>query len=305
MMLSSPVMMSLDKLATLRRVVELGSVTLAADELKYTPSAISQQIKKLEKDLDQPLIRRQGHKLIATDAGRALAERARRIFVELDVAESELDAIRSGHEGTVSVGTFPTLAASLLPRVIKKFSSSFPEVKLKIVSARLDELVENLQRGSTDVSFLWEHSWKPFNAEGVAVDPLYSEESVVVVPSTHHLADWKEIGLEQLRDDKWILRTGQHPVMETLQHAAAHARFRPSIAMHVNDYQEAQAMVSVGIGVLMVPRSAVALKHPDVRILSLGEDAPTRRVLLARRKGHKYSPAEASFLSVLRQLTKE
>lgn len=304
-MLGSPIMMSLHKLATLRRVVELGSVTLAADELKYTPSAVSQQIKKLEKELGQPLIRRQGHKLIATAAGRTLAERARRIFVELDAAELELGAILSGHGGTVSVGSFPTLAASFLPKVIKAFSSTYPEVKLEIVSARYDELVDNLQRGATNISFLWEHSWNPLNVDSVEVDLLYNEESVVAVPSTHHLADQKEIGLEQLRDEKWILRAGQHPAMETLQHAAAHARFRPAISMHVNDYQEAQAMVSVGMGVLMVPRSAVALRHPDVRVLSLGEDAPIRRVLLARRTGHEYSPAEASFLSVLRKLTTE
>lgn len=303
-LLSSRIMMDLHKLTTLGKVIELGSVTLAADELKYTPSAVSQQIKRLEKDIGQPVLRRQGHRVIATDAGLALAERARRIMVELDAAESELSAIRSGHGGTISIGSFPTLAASFLPKVIKAFASSHPHVKLEIVSARYDDLLENLKRGTTNISFLWDTPWSPLNADGVKAELLYSEESVVVVPKTHPLADEKEVELEQLRDEKWILRTGQHPVMETLRHAAAHARFRPEIAMHVNDYQEAQALVSVGMGVLMVPHSAVALRHPDVCVLSLGKEAPTRRVLVARRNGHKYSPVEEAFLSVLHQLAK-
>ena len=72
-----------------------------------------------------------------------------------------------------------------------------------------------------------------------------------------------------------------------------------------NDYQEAQAMVSVGMGVAMVPKTAVALQHPDVKVISLGSAAPLRRVLLAQRQDKVYAPAEVAFHSTLLEMARE
>ena len=90
--------------------------------------------------------------------------------------------------------------------------------------------------------------------------------------------------------------------MEVLKRSAHDAGFEPSIGFLANDYQEAQAMVSVGMGVAMVPRTAVALQHPDVKVISLGDDAPLRRVLLAQRQDKVYAPAEVAFQSTLMEL---
>jgi LysR family transcriptional regulator, transcription activator of glutamate synthase operon len=96
-----------------------------------------------------------------------------------------------------------------------------------------------------------------------------------------------------------------HPVVEVLQRSAHDAGFEPAIAFQANDYQEAQAMVSVGMGVAMVPKTAVALQHPDVRVLSLGPAAPLRRVLLAQRQDKVYAPAEVAFHSTLLEIARE
>jgi DNA-binding transcriptional LysR family regulator len=101
------------------------------------------------------------------------------------------------------------------------------------------------------------------------------------------------------------VRAEAHPVVEVLQRSAHDTGFEPKIAFLANDYQEAQAMVSVGMGVAMVPKTAVALQHPDVKVLSLGAAAPLRRVLLAQREDKVYAPAEVAFHSTLLEIARE
>ena len=111
--------------------------------------------------------------------------------------------------------------------------------------------------------------------------------------------------MEELRKESWIVRAEAHPVVEVLQRSAHDAGFEPSIGFLANDYQEAQAMVSVGMGVAMVPKTAVALQHPDVRVVSLGNAAPLRRVLLAQRQDKVYAPAEVAFQSTLMEIARD
>jgi LysR family transcriptional activator of glutamate synthase operon len=94
-------------------------------------------------------------------------------------------------------------------------------------------------------------------------------------------------------------------VVEVLQRSAHDPGFEPAIGFLANDYQEAQAMVSVGMGVAMVPKTAVSLQHPDVRVLSLGAAAPLRRILLAQHQDKVYAPAEVAFDSTLLEIARE
>ena len=84
-----------------------------------------------------------------------------------------------------------------------------------------------------------------------------------------------------------------------LERSAVAAGFSPTIAFQANDYQEAQAMVSVGLGIALAPRTATVNQHPDVRVISLGTSAPSRRVLVAHRAGRVRSAAELALHDVL------
>jgi DNA-binding transcriptional LysR family regulator len=109
---------------------------------------------------------------------------------------------------------------------------------------------------------------------------------------------------EELHKESWIVRAEAHAVVEVLQRSAHEVGFEPAIGFLANDYQEAQAMVSVGMGVAMVPKTAVALQQTDVRVISLGPAAPLRRVLLAQRQDVVYAPAEAAFHSTLLEIAR-
>lgn len=105
--------------------------------------------------------------------------------------------------------------------------------------------------------------------------------------------------MADLQEEDWIIRSQGHPVIEVLERSCRAEGFTPRISFYANDYQEAQAMVSVGLGIALAPRCAVVNKHPGVRILSLGESAPARRILAAHRHDRVRAPAEVAFLKTL------
>jgi DNA-binding transcriptional LysR family regulator len=109
------------------------------------------------------------------------------------------------------------------------------------------------------------------------------------------------VNIADLADEHWIVRA-EHPVREVLHTSALAAGFEPKVSFQANDYQEAQAMVSVGLGVALAPRTAVLNRHPNVRLISLGSTVPARRVLAAHRRGQVDAPAAVAFSEVLLEI---
>ena len=99
------------------------------------------------------------------------------------------------------------------------------------------------------------------------------------------------IEMAELADEQWITREDSHPVGEALQRACSAAGFSPAVAFAANDYQEAQAMVAIDLGVSMAPRLALSNLREDVRVIAL-RGAPSRRILLAHLVEHRLTPAE-------------
>ncbi|HJV99989.1 MAG TPA: LysR substrate-binding domain-containing protein [Arthrobacter sp.] len=293
------------RLALLLEVVEQGSITAAAELMMYTPSAVSQQLRKLEQEVGQPLLNRRSRGVVPTEAGQLLAGHARKIVRQMQAARSDLGQIAGLKRGSLTVGTFPTLAGSFLPIVIRTFKKRYPAISLSLRSARFDQLVGDLQSGVTGLCLLWDYPWNPFEDDSIRVTEVFRESTVILVARSHPLADREQVRMEDLLNESWIVRAEAHPVVEVLQRSAHDAGFEPVIGFLANDYQEAQAMVSVGMGVAMVPKTAVALQHPDVKVLSLGPAAPLRRILLAQRQDKVYAPAEVAFYSTLLEIARE
>src|SRR4051812_24581009 len=157
-------MLDVRRLQVLLAVVELGSVTAAAEALTYTPSAISQQLRRLEHDVGQSLMRRHARGMVPTEAGMILSVHARKVLRQLDAAQADLDEIAGLRRGQVVLGTFPTVASSFLPLVVRRFRQLYPEIRLDIPSAREAQLVEWLGEGTGDLSPLWGY-------EGRRLDP--------------------------------------------------------------------------------------------------------------------------------------
>lgn len=298
-------MLDIRRLALLAAVLDTGSMTSAADELSYTPSAVSQQLRRLEAEVGQPLLHRQARGVTPTEAGAVLADHARRILRQVAAAEADLAEIAGLRRGTLDLGTFPTVASSLLPLAVSRFRAQHPAIRLSVHSARFDELVAAIQDGTVGLSLLWDYEWNRIDPAQLALTHLLDDPTMLVVAADHPLGRRRHVDMTDLADEDWVVRGNDHPVVEVLERSCRAAGFTPRIAFHANDYQEAQAMVSVGLGVALAPRAALAMKHPDVRVVGLGRSAPARRILLAHRHDRVRAAAELAMHQVLVEIARE
>ena len=291
-------MLDVRRMTLLAAVIDSGSMTTAAEALNYTTSAVSQQIRRLEQEVGQPLLQRQPRGIVPTEAGLVLADHARRVSRQLAAAEADLAQVAGLRRGRLTVGTFPTVGGSLLALAVSRFRAAHPGVRLTVRSARLEHLTEMLDTGEVDLSLLWDYAWNRVDPQAYALTHLLDDPTMLVVSAAHPLADRQRVDMADLAAEEWVVREPDHPVAEVLDRSCRAAGFSPRIAFHANDYQEAQAMVSVGLGIALAPRTAVTNPHPDVRVISLGSTAPARRILLARRRERVPAPAEAAMVRV-------
>lgn len=298
-------MLDVRRLSALVTILDSGSLTAAAKTLGYSTSALSQQLQRLEQEVGQPLVRRQPRGVIATEAGALLAGHARYILRRLQAAESELGELAGLRRGRIAVGTFPTIGSTLMPIAISRFRRDYPQVRLDVQSARFDELVASLLENTIGLSLLWDYEWNRIDEPDLSVTPLFEDPTVLVVSQDHRLGRARQVSMSMLRHDEWIVRKRDHPVAEVLERSSRAAGFTPTIAFEANDYQEALAMVSVGLGVALAPRTAVQSARPDVRIVSLGQEAPSRRVVVAHRSDRVRPPGERAMHQILIEVARE
>ncbi|MFF1689983.1 MULTISPECIES: LysR substrate-binding domain-containing protein [unclassified Streptomyces] len=294
-------MLDVRRILLFTEVARRGSVTATARALNYTPSAVSQQISRLEAEADQPLLERHARGVTLTDAGRALAGRGERIERELIAARNELADFAGLRAGTLRIGTFPTVGASLLPQVVIAFREAHPDVRLTVRSARIAGLWSMLENREIELSLMWDYDWCRIDRKDVAVTPLLDDPPALLVSDRHRLAGRDSATLADLAGDPWITRAEHHPVAEALDRSCRAAGFEPQIAYEAHDYQEAQAMVAAGIGVALAPTLALEGIRPGVGVLRLQPPAPVRRILLVRMADHALTPAAQAFAGLLRE----
>src|SRR3712207_4824217 len=159
-----------------------------------------------------------------------------------------------------------------------------------------------LDSGEADLSLLWDYAWNRVDPDAYTLTHLLDDPTMLIVSSDHPLAGRRQVAVTELSAEDWVVREPDHPVAEAPDRTCRAAGFQPRIAFHANDYQEAQAMVSVGLGIALAPRTAVTNPHPDVRVVPIGSTAPARRILLARRRERVPAPAEAVMVRVFTEI---
>lgn len=293
------------RMVLLADVAEAGSLTAAAEKLNYTVSAVSQQVRRLEDEVGQPLLERLPRGVRLTDAGAVLAARARRIGLELRAAQAELDDLSGLQGGSLRLGSFPTASSSLLPLVLSRFLRDHPGVELHVRSALQDDLVEALRTREVELALLWDYPWNRFADGEIAATVLLTDPSVLVVPRDGPLAGRSDVSIGSLRDQPWIVRSRRHPVGEVLLRSCLAQGFEPVIAYEAQDYQETQAMVAAGLGIALAPRLGLTNLRDDVRLLHPADSdrVASRRILLAQVQDRGSSPAARTIAGYFRDAT--
>jgi DNA-binding transcriptional LysR family regulator len=292
----------IERLRVLAAVARHGSMTAAAASLAYTPSAVSQQIRKLEAELGLQVLARHAKGVDLTDAGRTVVQHVASMERELAALRDDLEDIAGARAGTLRLGAFPTFGASLLPFAITTFAQRHPGVALSVRSSRLRGLLELLRDREIQMAVLWDYAWSRLDEPDLVVTPLLDDRTQLVVSESHPLARRASVRVEELARERWITRADGHPVVEVLVRTCQIADFEPAISFEANDYQEAQAMVAAGLGVALAPRLALTGLRDDVRVVQFADDVPARRIMLAHSAARVPSPPEVAMARILRDV---
>jgi len=162
--------LDMDVLRTFVTGFELGSFARAADRLGRSQSAVSTQLRKLEEQVGQPLVRKSGRGLVLTLAGESLLGYAKRI---LELNDDAIEVIRGSEmQGWVRLGLSQDLAESWLPAVLKRFIQAHPKVRTEVQVDRSAEMIEKVVQGELDLALVWDAGIDSPHTKHVAKIPI-------------------------------------------------------------------------------------------------------------------------------------
>jgi DNA-binding transcriptional LysR family regulator len=292
--------LDLRRLRVLREVARRGSLAGAADALSYTPSAVSQHVAALEREVGATLLERRARGVVLTEAGQLLVEHAQAILERVDAAEAALDDLASLRRGRLRLASFATAGATLLPRAVDAFRARHPDVELSVAQASPAEAVHGLRAGRLDLALTVDLDAS--TTEGVAIEALFEDPFRLALHRSHPLANTQEVRLEDLAQETWVSVPEEVSGGGVLQQACRRAGFRPRVAFESDDYTAIRELVGAGVGLALLPDLARLPPHDDVVLRSLGPGCPTRVIQAATRTAPFRSPSAAAMLEVLRSL---
>lgn len=253
-------------------VAEEKSFTKAAARVNVAQSPLSQQIRKLERELGVELFVRTTRSVQLTHAGQVFYDRMRAVIADGEDAIEAAQKAARGELGRISVGFTGSATYELLPALVRAYNDKFPDVTLDLHSEMGTQAqVEAILDGRLSVGLLR----PPALADGLAVETVRHEPVLALLPSQHPLSVERELELAALRDEWFIAFPGSPPsTMYTLMMAGCEeAGFVPRIRHQVANATTLVALVAAGLGVALVPGS---LRH-------LGFSGATYRPLVKPR----------------------
>jgi DNA-binding transcriptional LysR family regulator len=293
-------MLDVRRLRVLREVALRGSLAAAAEALNFSPSAVSQQVAKLEREAGVPLVERGPRSLRLTPAGLRLADHAEAVLERLAVAEAELRDL-AGAAPVLRVGSVTTVAASILPEALVQLRRARPELETTLLEADPLLSLARLRARELDLAVVFEYDHVPLPADHrLALDLLLEEPMRIVLPAGHPVARQRVVRLSDLAGETWIRSTARSSCHPFTERACRAAGFEPRIHAEFDDYAAMQGLVAAGGGVAFAPDLGLTRLDPGVAVRPLAF-GPKRRVLAAARAGEKDAPGSAELVAFLRE----
>ncbi len=289
-------------LATLRAVRAHGGVTAAAAVRHLTPSAVSQQLAGLQREVGVDLTERRGRGLRLTPAGHALADAALDVAVALERARAACDAFVSAPTGTVTVSAFSSGAQLLLPGLLDRVAPlDGLDVECVDEDVAQDRFVALTDRIDVVVAHRPDHG--PGWGRDVVVAPLLREPIDVAVPEDHRLAREPSVAPADLVDERWIAVREGFPVARVLDEVAVRTGREARVVHRINDFHVVEAFVAAGHGISLLPRwTTRAGPGTGLRLLPLRDVRAGRLVDALLRPDRAQRVAVQRVLAELRDL---
>ncbi|MFD8010743.1 LysR substrate-binding domain-containing protein [Streptomyces sp. NPDC058955] len=293
-------MLDVRRMQVLRAVVTSGSVTAAAANLGYTPSAVSQQVAALEKQAGTALLERVGRGVQPTEAGRLLSEHAAVISRQVAEAESALADLLAGRTGLLSIRYFATAGAPLVAPALARFRQEHPGVRVDLRMTDPEDPLVEVAEGRADLAVAVRP--RDRHQEGMRFVHLLDDPYRAVLPAGHRLAAKRVLDLTDLADSPWVRSDWSGPCLDTVLDSCGAAGFSPNFVVDSEDYATAQGFVAAGLGIGLIPTMGLVNRHPGVVVRPVRGPEPVRVIHAAVRETSMGQPAVRGLLAALRDV---
>ncbi len=290
--------MELHQLRYFVTVADQGNFTRAAEQCFVAQPSLSQQIIKLERELGQPLFDRLGRTVRLTDAGHMLYDRATSILAAVEDAKRNLtDAVEEGM-GQINIGAIPTIAPYLLPPLLKRFARQFPHASVTVYENLTEVTIKDCLEGKLDVGIVA----LPIAEEQLSVEPLFSEELLLVTSANHTLATKNRVTMSDVSKEPFILLSETHCLGEQILSFCRQQSCLPVVSCHSAQLLTVQELVALGQGVSLIPKMAADVDpSKQRRYRSLSGKKPIRRIAMIWHKQRFESQLAGHFFDLLRE----
>ncbi|VTR52946.1 LysR family transcriptional regulator [Actinobacillus pleuropneumoniae] len=288
--------MSMNKFKVLLKVVELGSLTKAAEVMGFTQSGVSHMINSLEDEFGFSLLirNRSGAKL--TTNGEEIVKTIREILKWNEHLEQQVASIHGIELGTIHIGTFTSVGVHWLPGIIQDFQRDYPHIEIRLVEGDYREIEDWIAEGKIDCGFLSLPTWDIFDAI-----PLHQDPMLVLLPREHPLSSEDSITLAQIENEPFIMpsKGSDYDVNRVLEKA----RTKPDIKYTLGDDYAIMAMVEKGLGISILPELVLRGQQRNIRLIEL-EEKSFRSLGIAVSSLREVSPATKRFLNYVKSYPK-
>ncbi|MEP7213192.1 MAG: LysR family transcriptional regulator [Acidobacteriota bacterium] len=292
--------MEIRQLKAFLAIAEAKTFTAGARRVNVTQAAISMQIRQLEDEVGLTLFTRTPRRVILTEAGEYLLERARKILREHDSALAEIAEVAGAEYGRLRIGSASgTFAMHQLPRIMKQLKEKFPNSELTVSAGTSHALIERMMHGEIDTAFIS----LPVDNTNVTCESLFSDEIVAIAHPKHPLAKEKYISAATLAGENLILGERGGNTRRMIDEFFAAANVKPNITMELSRQEAITQMVEQNLGVGMAGGKTVAKEIKEGRLTSwLIEGAEVKWELgLARLRGGHFSPIGKEFVRLCKE----
>jgi len=273
----------------------------AAEASFVSQPTLSTQIKKLEDELGVALVERTPRKVLLTEVGKEIAQRAREVLNEVDQIKAIARRTLDPESGTLRLGIFPTLGPYLLPHVVPKIRKRFPRLELLLVEEKTEVVLRLLREGRLDAGVLA----LPIHDDQIHTEFLFEEPFVLAVPERHELSKRKALKLDDLADESLLLLDDGHCLRDQALEVCHLSGANEKSGFRATSLETLRQMVAANVGITLLPTLAVQppVAHSDnVHLVPFRGHAPSRRIAMAWRKSSAMAGFLKKFAGVFREL---
>ncbi|KRC46127.1 MULTISPECIES: LysR family transcriptional regulator [unclassified Nocardioides] len=295
-------MIDLDALAGLRAVATHGSVVAAAAATGFTPSAISQQVKRLERQTGVPLLERVGRGVMLTSHGQHLVDAGEQVLNDLEQLEASLQQRAGVVAGRVRLAAFSTAMRGLIAPIARALRDAHPDLVLTLDEREPWDVVDLISSGQAELGIVHRWGGVPLAVpDHVIATPVATDLAELIVHRDDPLAARPRVTPQDLVDVGWIA-TPEGTICRQWLSRMYDGTGRPPRIAHVSgEFESHLALVRAGLGVALVPRMGRAPLGDDLVAVPVVDPEPIRLVDALHRRTMADSPAVQAVLAAFSQ----